>query len=236
LRNGPQVIERQNQQRIIRIEGDYYGRSLGEITSDIRKIIDRTIASADLSVKIAGNSEQMAESFKSLFISLLLGIALIYLVMVAQFESFLEPFIIMFAVPFSLVGVVWALFLSGTAFSVMSFIGLILVAGVAVKNTIVLVDFINILRARGIEIREAIMEAGKTRLRPILMTSSTAILGLMPIILSGGEGSGFWKPMAISVVGGLLVSATISLVFVPTVYYVIESRLKHREFCGKEMK
>jgi HAE1 family hydrophobic/amphiphilic exporter-1 len=171
----------------------------------------------------------MADSFKSLFQALLLGIALIYLVMVAQFESFLEPFIIMFAIPFALVGVVWALFLTGTPFGVMPFIGLIMVVGVAVKNSIVLVDFTNILRERGLELKEAILEAGKTRLRPILMTSLTAMLGLMPIILGRGEGSGFWKSMSIAVLGGLIVSATISLVFVPTFYYIVESRFKNKD-------
>ncbi|MFA6169529.1 MAG: efflux RND transporter permease subunit [Candidatus Margulisiibacteriota bacterium] len=229
LRNGPQVISRQNQQRIVKVEADYFGRSLGDITGDVNKTLASTILPDGITVKVAGNSEQIAESFRSLFAALMLAIALIYLVMVAQFESFLMPFIIMFAIPFALVGVVWSLFLTGTAFSVMAFIGLILVTGVSVKNSIVLVDYINILRARGLELKAAIQEAGKTRLRPILMTSSTAILGLMPIVMSGGEGSGFWKPMAITVIGGLLVSVTITLIFVPTLYYTIEKRLAKKD-------
>lgn len=226
LRNGPQIIQRKNQQRYEVVDADYFGRSLGDIISDARKVMSKMNFPQNVSVKIAGNAEQMADSFKSLFVALLLAIALIYLVMVAQFESFLEPFIIMFAIPFALAGVVWSLFLTGFPFGVMSFIGLILVTGIAVKNTIVLVDYINILRARGRDIKEAVQEAGRTRLRPILMTSSCTMLGLMPIIFGTGEGSGFWKGMAVSVLGGLLVSATISLIFVPTVYYVIESRFK----------
>jgi len=228
LRGGPQVIQRKNQQRIVKVEADYFGRSLGDITGDIRGVLAGTSLPDDVTVKIAGNSEQIAESFRSLFIALLLAIALIYLVMVAQFESFLMPFIIMFSIPFALVGVVWALFLSGISFSVMAFIGLILVTGVAVKNAIVLVDFINILRSRGTGLEEAIKEAGRSRLRPILMTSLTTILGLMPIVLSGGEGSTFWKPMAVTVIGGLVVSVTITLIFVPTLYYAIERRLARR--------
>jgi multidrug efflux pump subunit AcrB len=228
LRRGPQVIERKNQQRYVRIEGGAFGRPLGDVVSDVRKIIDRTAVPSGVAVKIAGSAEQIAESFRSLTVSLLLGLALIYLVMMAQFESFLDPLVIMFAVPFALAGVIWALFLTGVPFGVMAFIGLILVAGVAVKNSIVLVDYINILRHGGEDLKESVLEAGRTRLRPILMTTATAILGLMPIVLSGGEGSGFWKPMAISVIGGLLVSATVSLVFVPTVYYIFESKLAER--------
>ncbi|MBU0629374.1 MAG: efflux RND transporter permease subunit [Candidatus Margulisbacteria bacterium] len=234
LRSGPQVIQRKNQQRIVKVEADYFGRSLGDITGDIREILAGTSLPDDITVKIAGNSEQIAESFRSLFVALLLAIALIYLVMVAQFESFLMPFIIMFSIPFALAGVVWALFLSGISFSVMAFIGLILVTGVAVKNAIVLIDFTNILRARGLELKDAIKEAGRSRLRPILMTSITTILGLMPIVLSGGEGSGFWKPMAVTVIGGLVVSVTVTLVFVPTLYYTIENWFARRQTGGKQ--
>jgi multidrug efflux pump subunit AcrB len=228
LRKGPQVIEHKNQQRYVRIEGGSFGRPLGEVVSDVRGIIGRTALPSGVSVKIAGSAEQIAESFRSLTVSLLLGLALIYLVMMAQFESFIDPLVIMFAVPFALAGVIWALFLTGTPFGVMAFIGLILVAGVAVKNSIVLVDYINILRHRGTELKESVLEAGRTRLRPILMTTFTAILGLMPIVVGGGEGSGFWKSMAISVIGGLMVSATVSLVFVPTVYYIFETMLAGR--------
>lgn len=236
LSNAPQVIQRKNQQRLVVVDSDYFGRSLGDITRDIRKIIASIDMPEGVSVKIAGNTEQMAESFRSLFVALLLGVALIYLVMVAQFESFLEPFIVMFAIPFAVVGVVWSLIITGYPFGVMSFVGLILVTAIAVKNSIVLVDFINILRARGFEIREAILESGRTRLRPILMTSLTTGLALIPIIFGRGEGSGFWKNMAVSVLGGLTVSATISLIFVPTLYFVVERRFSKRRFCGKEMK
>ncbi|MDD4179551.1 MAG: efflux RND transporter permease subunit, partial [Candidatus Margulisbacteria bacterium] len=228
LKSGPQVIQHKNQQRLVKIEADYFGRPLGDIIRDVRRIIGRTTIPSGVTVKIAGSAEQINESFRSLTVSLLLGLLLIYLVMVAQFDSLIDPFIIMFAVPFALVGVVWALFLTGTPFGVMSFIGLILVAGVAVKNSIVLIDYVNILRQRGLALKESVLEAGRTRLRPILMTTSTASLGLLPIVFGTGEGSGFWKPMAISVIGGLLVSATISLVFVPTVYYVIETYLAKR--------
>ncbi len=234
LKSGPQVIQRKNQQRIVKVEADNFGRSLGDITGDINRLLQRLPAPQGVSVKIAGSSQDISDSFKSLFTALLLGICLIYLVMVAQFESFLKPFFIMFSIPFAIIGVVWALFLTGNPFGVMPFIGLILVTGISVKNTIVLVDYINILQERGKEIKEAVLEAGRTRLRPILMTSLTTALGLMPIIFGTGEGSGFWKTMAISVVGGLSVSLVISLIFVPTLYYMSEKGRAERSLCGKE--
>ncbi len=233
-RLGPQIIERKNQQRIVKVMSDTYGRSLGDVMSDVKGVISRTSIPSDVTVKIGGNVSSMNESFSRLGLALLLGLCLLYLVMVAQFESFMDPFIIMFAIPFALVGVIWALFLTGNPFGIMPFIGLIMVAGVAVKNSIVLVDFINILRERGLDIASAIKEAGKTRLRPILMTSSTAILGLLPIIFNVGESGGFWKNMAISVIGGLFVSASISLIFVPCVYYVFESRIEAKKLNDKK--
>lgn len=221
---GPQVVQRKNQQRIVKVQSDVYGRSLGEIVADVQKIISETSIPSEVTIKMGDNVSSMNDSFKSLGMALLLGLCLLYLVMVAQFESLMDPFIIMFAIPFALVGVIWALFLTGRPFGTMPFIGLIMVAGVAVKNSIVLVDYTNILRERGYDIISAIREAGKTRLRPILMTSSTAILGMLPIVFSVGESSGFWKNMAISVVGGLFASASVSLLFVPCVYYVFKSR------------
>lgn len=236
LQNSPQVIQRKNQQRYMMITGDYVGRPLGDIMSDINKIIARTGIPNDVSVKIAGSAEQMQDSFRSLLFALVLGIVLIYLVLVAQFESFFEPFIIMFAIPFAVVGVIWSLFLMGYPFGIMAFVGLILVTGIAVKNSIVLVDYTNILRGRGLSVNEAILEAGKTRLRPILMTSICTMLGLMPIIFGSGESSGFWKAMAVAVMGGLLVSMSITLIFVPTFYSILESRFRSSDACGTEGK
>ncbi|MFH0886678.1 MAG: efflux RND transporter permease subunit [bacterium] len=228
LRWGPQKIQRKNQQRLVKVGADVYGRSLGDVISDVTKIIAKIPKPADVDIKMGGSAEQMQESFRSLFIALMLGLSLLYLVMVAQFESFVDPFVIMAAIPFALVGVVWALFLTSTPFGIMPFIGLIMAAGVAVKTSIVLVDYTNILRERGVPLQEAVMEAGRTRLRPILMTTCTAMLGLMPIVLGGGEGAGFWKPMGIAVLGGLFVSANITLLFVPTFYYIIESRAERK--------
>lgn len=229
LGGAPQLIERKNQQRYIIVDADNYGRSTGEITDDIAKQLKKMVLPSGVLTKIAGNTEEMQKSFNSLFIALILGICLIYLVMVAQFESLIDPFIIMFAIPFGVVGLIWALFLTGRPFGVMPFVGIILVTGIAVKNSIVFVDYTNILRKRGLELKEALLQAGKSRLRPILMTSSCTLLGFLPIIMGRGEGSAMWKNMAIGVSGGLLVSLTVTLVFVPTLYYIIETRFRRKK-------
>ena len=140
------------------------------------------------------------------------------MVMAAQFESFRDPFIIMFSVPFALVGVIWAFYLTHTTLNLMSFIGIIMLIGIVVNNAIVLVDYTNILRKRGIELFEAVKTAGVRRLRPVLMTTFTTIFGMLPMALSNGEGSEVWKPMGITVIGGLTVSTFVTLLIVPVVY------------------
>jgi HAE1 family hydrophobic/amphiphilic exporter-1 len=156
--------------------------------------------------------------------------------MAAQFESWLDPFIITFSIPFGIVGVIWGLFLTGSALGVMPFVGMIMVVGVVVNNAIVLVDYTNTLRARGVPLYDAILTSGRRRLRPILMTTLTTILGLIPLALARGEGSEFWNPMAIAVIGGLSLSTLVTLVFVPVSYYLIEERIKGRTFFGRVMK
>jgi len=218
------------------VEGSLYGRALGDVISDIQKEIDGMAIPSDISVKISGSAEQMSETFNSLRLALFLGILLVYLVMAAQFESLLDPFIIIFSIPFALVGVIWAMFLTGNAFGVMPFIGMIMVVGVVVNNAIVLVDYTNILRARGIELGEAILTAGRTRLRPILMTTLTTIFGLFPLALSRGEGSEIWSPLGIALIGGLTLSTVVTLVFVPLIYSIVGERIKGRLFFGRIMK
>ncbi|PIS30179.1 hypothetical protein COT42_03585 [Candidatus Saganbacteria bacterium CG08_land_8_20_14_0_20_45_16] len=233
---GPLSIQRKNQERVVMVEGSLYGRALGDVISDIQKEIDGMAIPSDISVKISGSAEQMSETFNSLRLALFLGILLVYLVMAAQFESLLDPFIIIFSIPFALVGVIWAMFLTGNAFGVMPFIGMIMVVGVVVNNAIVLVDYTNILRARGIELGEAILTAGRTRLRPILMTTLTTIFGLFPLALSRGEGSEIWSPLGIALIGGLTLSTVVTLVFVPLIYSIVGERIKGRLFFGRIMK
>jgi HAE1 family hydrophobic/amphiphilic exporter-1 len=166
----------------------------------------------------------MQESFTSMQFALGLAIFLVYLVMASQFESLIHPLVILFTIPLALVGAVLALFVTGTTINVIAFIGIIMLAGIVVNNAIVLVDLINQLRANGMEKIEAIMEAGRARLRPILMTTLTTALGLLPMALGIGEGAEIRTPMAITVIGGLLVSTMLTLLVIPVVYSLLDRK------------
>ena len=178
----------------------------------------------DILVEVGGAYEDQQEAFADLALLLLLSLILVYLVMASQFESFKMPFIIMISIPFAFTGVILALLITNTTLSVIAALGAIMLVGIAVKNSIVLVDFINLLRNRGYELDEAISRAGKSRLRPVLMTALTTILGMLPLAMSTGEGSEIWSPMGISVIGGLIFSTIITLIIVPVVYRVIIRR------------
>lgn len=232
-KNGPLSIERKNQERLVKVEANTFNRSVGDINGDVQRIISKMALPNGVSIKMAGSAEQMKESFGQLGQALFIGIILIYLVMVAQFESLINPFIIMFSIPFALVGVIWALFIFGIPFGLMAFIGVIMVVGIVVKNAIVLIDYINILRARGLSLMDAIQSGGRSRLRPILMTSSATLLGILPIILNQGEGAEFWKPLGFALFGGLLISTMVTLIFVPVMYSIFEERMKKRELMGR---
>jgi HAE1 family hydrophobic/amphiphilic exporter-1 len=173
---------------------------------------------------VSGQSEEMQESFQSMQFALALAIFLVYLVMASQFESLVHPFVILFTIPLALVGAVLALFVTGTTINIVALIGVIMLAGIVVNNAIVLVDLINQLCAQGIERIDAIMEAGSARLRPILMTSLTTALGLLPMAVGFGEGAEVRAPMAITVIGGLLVSTFLTLVVIPVVYSLMDRK------------
>ncbi|HKL89072.1 MAG TPA: efflux RND transporter permease subunit, partial [Salinibacter sp.] len=174
-----------------------------------------------LSTRVAGQSEEMAASFQSLLFALALALFLVYLVMASQFESLLYPFVIFFSIPLAAVGALWALWLTGTTLSVVVFIGFILLAGIVVNNAIVLIDLVNQLRADGADLLDAIVEGSRLRLRPILMTTLTTTLGLLPLALGFGEGAELRAPMAIPVIGGLVVSTLLTLVVIPVLYNVL---------------
>jgi HAE1 family hydrophobic/amphiphilic exporter-1 len=163
----------------------------------------------------------MVTSFDSMILAIALAVFLVYLVMASQFESLVQPFIIMFTIPFALIGVVLTLLVTGTPISVVVLIGLIMLAGIVVNNAIVLIDYINQLRKEGMPKREAIAQAGQVRLRPILMTTLTTVLGLLPMALGFGEGAELRTPMAVTVIGGLLTGTLLTLVVIPTVYDVV---------------
>ena len=225
---GPVELDRKNQERIIKVEANIYGRKLGDVTTDLKAQLSKIKIPKGVEIKLAGTIEQQRSSFTALLWALIVGILLVYLVMAAQFESFIDPMIIMFSVPFAIIGVLWALFITGQSLNIMSMLGMVMLVGIVVNNAIVLIDYINILRGRGKNVIDAILEGGKTRLRPVFMTALTTIFGLLPMALSRGEGSEIWVPLAVSVIGGLLVSTLITLIFVPTLYGVVETRLKGR--------
>ncbi|MCL5021251.1 MAG: efflux RND transporter permease subunit, partial [Bacteroidetes bacterium] len=201
------------------------GRSLGNIASDIQQRLDKIKVPSGFQIQQAGNVQQEQSTFSSLSIALLLAIILVYMVMASQFQSLADPFIIMFSVPLGLVGVVWALFLTNTSLSVTSFEGVIVMVGIVVSNGILLVDYINRLRKRGMELHEAVILGGRTRLRPILMTSLATVVGLIPMAIGmGGDKS--QALMAIAVIGGLTVSTFLTLIFVPTLYTVFEEKFR----------
>jgi HAE1 family hydrophobic/amphiphilic exporter-1 len=177
-----------------------------------------------MAVRLGGQNEEMAVSFRSLRFALLLAIFLVYLVMASQFESFLHPFVIIFTIPLALIGAILALWITASTISVVVFIGLILLAGIVVNNAIVLIDLINKLRAKGKTKTEAIIEGGRSRLRPILMTTLTTTLGLLPLALGFGEGSEVRAPMAITVIGGLFVSTLLTLIVIPVVYDILDRK------------
>jgi multidrug efflux pump subunit AcrB len=219
----PVQLERKYQQRIVHVTANTSGRDLGSIASEIETKIFRMKIPEGFSVQLKGARLEQKEAFQTLIFALCLAILLIYMVLASQFASLLHPFLIMFSVPLGFIGVIWALFLTGNTLSVVSFIGIIMMVGIVVSNAILLVDYTNRARKEGVELREAIIRAGRIRLRPILMTSLATIFGLIPMALGLGEGAEANASLAIAVIGGLLVSTFLTLVFVPTLYMIAES-------------
>jgi len=220
----PPSIERKRKERIVRVSFTPYKRSLTDIQIDVQKIIDETVLPSGIMVQISGAIKEQMEAFMDIAFLIVISLVLVYLVMASQFESLKMPFIIMFSIPFAFSGVAIALFLTNTSLSVISGIGAVMLIGIVVKNAIVLVDFINLMRDRGNELYEAIAIAGRSRLRPVLMTSATTILGMLPLALSSGSGSELWSPMGIAVIGGLVFSTVVTLVIVPVVYSIFAKR------------
>lgn len=223
-RTGPIEIERQNQERIIKVEANTFRRPLGQIAQDIKAVIARTEIPPGITVNLGSDVEEQAKAFRDLIVLFMLGGLLVYMVMASQFESLLDPFVIMFSVPFAFTGVAFGLFFGGVTLSIISFLGLVMLVGIVVNNAIVLVDYINILRRRGLLLPEAIATGGANRLRPVLMTTVTTLMGLLPLALSRGEGSELWRPLGISMLGGLSLSTLITLVIVPVLYAIFEER------------
>ncbi len=222
----PPNIERKRKERIVRVSFTPYKRSLTDLQVEVQKAIDESVLPAGVMVQISGAIKEQMDAFLDIAMLMAISLILVYLIMASQFESLKMPFIIMFSIPFAFSGVAIALFVTNTTLSVISGIGAVMLIGIVVKNAIVLVDFINLMRERGNELYEAIAISGRSRLRPVVMTSTTTVLGMLPLAMSKGSGSELWSPMGIAVIGGLVFSTIVTLILVPVVYAVFS---KHGE-------
>jgi HAE1 family hydrophobic/amphiphilic exporter-1 len=224
LATGPAEIRRANQERVAVISAAPADGDLGEATVRAQQILDQTTLPVGIAGSVSGQSEEMTESFRSLGLAFALAVFLVYLVMASQFESLLHPFVILFTIPMGLIGSIWGLYVTGTTINSVALIGLIMLAGIVVNNAIVLIDAINQARERGLERLEAIKLAGRTRLRPILITSVSTIIGLIPMAIGIGEGAEIRRPMAITVISGTLVATFLTLVVIPVLYAVLDRK------------
>ena len=222
---GPVTIERKNQQRVLTVSANLFERDLGSAVAEVReKLKALEPLPAEFSLAFTGNYEDQQETFRELGMAFVLALVLVYMVMACQFESLIDPLIVMFSVPLGAIGVILALFTTYTTFNMQSFIGCVMLAGIVVNNAILLVDTANLLRRRdGMELKAAVRETGRRRLRPILMTTLTTVLGLIPLALGWGEGGETQAPLARAVIGGLVSSTVITLFFIPALYSLVES-------------
>ncbi|NIP58634.1 MAG: AcrB/AcrD/AcrF family protein, partial [Gemmatimonadetes bacterium] len=219
---GPSEIQRREQSRVVPVLADVSGGGLDEAVADIRTAMASYPVPRGLRVEIGGENEEMRRSFRDLGFAFGLALLLVYMILAAQFESFVHPFTILLSVPLALVGAVGALWLAGAGLNTMSLIGVVILVGIVVNDAIVKVDFINQARARGAAVRDAIMEAGSARLRPIIMTTVTTVLGLTPMALGIGRGADLRAPLAIAVIGGLITATALTLIVVPVAYALVE--------------
>ncbi len=224
VEQGPSEIRRVDQERVAVVSAGLSGIDLGTAIERIESGMSDISLPPEISLNFGGQGLEMSRSMESMIFAILLAVFLVYLVMASQFESLLHPLVILFTIPFGLIGVVWSLFVTSGVISVVALIGVVMLSGIVVNNAIVLVDYVNMLRREGMGKREALLEAGNARLRPILMTTATTVLGLMPMAIGFGEGSEVRAPMAVVVIGGLLVGTFLTLLLLPTVYSLFDWR------------
>jgi len=218
LTSAPLSLDRSNQARVISVTGQVVGRDLGSVMQEVQREIEAMNIPASIQVDYTGQVEMMAEAFEQLGLALILAVFLVYAIMASQFESLRHPLAVMFTMPLAVIGVLFGLWVTGHTINVPSLIGIILLAGIVVNNAIVLVDYVNLLRREGMAREEALIEAGRTRLRPILMTALTTILGMLPLALGIGEGAEIQAPLAVAVVFGLTFATFLTLFIIPLAY------------------
>ncbi|MFO7866032.1 MAG: efflux RND transporter permease subunit [Candidatus Aminicenantes bacterium] len=222
IARGPKEIRRENQEREVVVTANLKGAKISQVVPLIQAEIDALPLPSGYRVVFSGEQEEMQKSFRSLIFALLLAVLLVYMIMSAQFESLLHPFVILLTLPMGLTGSIWALYLTGQSLNVISLIGMVVLAGIVVNDAIVKIDYTNQLRRKGKGLREAVMEAGRIRLRPILMTTVTTAFGLFPMSLGLGQGAELQQPLAISVIGGLMLATFLTLILIPLGYEAVE--------------
>ncbi len=225
---GPIEIQRKNRQRIIKVEADIFERPLGDVTEDIKKELKKTGIPEGISVSFGADVEEQQKAFRDFTLLLILGIILVYMVLASLYGNLRDPLIIMFSVPFAASGVFYAFYFGGISLDIMTFMGIIMLEGIVVKNAIVLLDYTHLLQKRGEPLFEAVTQAGRNRLRPILMTTLTTIFAMLPMALSRSVGAEVWNALGITIISGLLVSTLVTLILIPTVYYMFEKRKEER--------
>jgi len=222
---GTSEIGRKDRERYVTVECNTSGRALGAVVKDIEQLISQMDIPQGVKIKFGGQVKEQQESFQQLSWLFLIGIILVYMVMAGQYEAFGHPLVIMASVPFALTGVVFAFLLTGIPISIQGLLGIVMLVGIVVNNAIVLVDYINLLRARGMKLYDAVEDAGRRRLRPVLMTTLTTIFGMIPLAIRKGEGAEIWKSLSISMIGGMTVSTLVTLILIPVVYTIYEERI-----------
>jgi HAE1 family hydrophobic/amphiphilic exporter-1 len=220
---GPTSISRDERERTITISGNTEGRPLSEVVADIDARMQQIDRPEGYHYEFGGSEEQRQEAFAGLLAAIALGVLLIYMILAAQFESLMQPLVIMLAIPLELIGVFGALLITGIPLGIMSMLGILMLTGIVVSNSILLVQMVNLLRHRGMPLREALMEGGAIRLRPILMTALATLLAMMPLALAQRTGSEMWQPLGVAAMGGLITSTFLTLFVIPVAYSLMES-------------
>lgn len=218
-----------SQARVVYLRGGLKNISMGEAVSKVKKLLEKQNIDPEVSVEISGQYKDQQSTFSDMYLLFIISLFMIYAIMASQFQNLLDPFIIMFTVPLSIIGVIWAFLLTGTTLSAVTFIGAIMLLGIVVNNGIVLVDYTNLLRERGLKFTDAVAKAGKHRMRPVLMTALTTIIGMVPMALNSGPGSEIWKPLGITVIGGLSVATVITLFLIPCIYSAVHWKDRRKE-------
>lgn len=211
-------INRQDRQRIVTVAGTIYGRALSEVVGDVNELLAEVTLPEGVQVEMSGSLEDQQEAFQELGFLLIVVTLLVYIVLASQFESLIYPFMIILTIPFAFTGSLLLLAITGQPLGIMGLVGVIMLVGMVVKNGIVLIDYINLNRERGMSIITAVVHGGRSRLRPVLMTSLTTILGMVPLAIGTGQGSEMWKSLGISIIGGMTFATIITLVLIPAIY------------------